>query len=176
MVDLLEFINPGIIALLSINIILLVAILWMNLSTKRKLRNLTNKYNRFMTGSENRNMEELMEECIAGVKEIKAKSKEVDNHINYLERNLMMAMQKTGVVRYNAFENVGSDLSFSIALLDSGDTGLILSSIFSRDSSITYAKPVIKGKSNYPLSAEEMQALDIAKKSHGERLYKEKIT
>jgi hypothetical protein len=145
----------------------------MNLSTRSKLKKLKSKYSKFMNGLSDRNIEELIDTCIYGINKVEDKNKDIEKHINYIERNLMQCIQKVGVVRFNAFENVGSDLSFSIALLDNNETGLVISGIYSRDSSATYAKPIVNGKSKYILSTEEVQAFDIAKKSHGERLYTE---
>ena len=59
-------------------------------------------------------------------------------------------------MRYKAFEDVGSDLSFSVAILDSYNDGIILTGIYSRHDSVTYAKPVDKGISRYELSEEEV--------------------
>ena len=71
-------------------------------------------------------------------------------------------MQKTSMVRYKAFADVGSDLSFSIALLDGNDNGAILTSIYGRNESTTYAKPIDKGMSRYDLSEEEKKVLEQA--------------
>jgi len=60
---------------------------------------------------------------------------------------------------------VGSNLSFAIALLDGNDNGIVLNGIYSRESTTTYAKSIINGQSKYALSAEEIQAIDIARKS-----------
>jgi len=81
-----------------------------------------------------------------------------------LERDLQRCIQKVGVVRYNAFDDVGSDLSFSIALLDDNDNGVVISGIYSRESSTTYAKKIVNGTSKNPLSAEELQAISESKK------------
>ena len=75
---------------------------------------------------------------------------------------LILLIQKVGVVRYNAFENTGSDLSFALALLDNKDNGIVLNGIFSRESSNLYAKPVISGKSSYSISEEEEKAIEKA--------------
>ena len=64
---------------------------------------------------------------------------------------------------------MGSELSFSIALLDNFSNGFVLTSIYGREQSISYAKPIKDGKSLYPLSVEEMQAIDRAIK--GEAYY-----
>ena len=162
--------SPEILLAVAINFFLVFILFLMNLSTKSKLKKLRNKYNRFMSGiSSSGNIEGMLEESITKVHEIVSKNKEIENQINQIERTLMTCIQKVGVIRFNAFDNVGSDLSFAISLLDDSDNGIVLSGIYSRDSSSTYAKPVVGGKSKYPLSAEELQALDIAKKIYRER-------
>lgn len=72
------------------------------------------------------------------------------------------SIQKVGMVRFNPFGNVGGDHSFSIALLDSKDNGVVLSGLYLREGARVYSKPVASGKSEYPLSDEEKQALEKA--------------
>ena len=76
-----------------------------------------------------------------------------------LGSKLARCLQRLGVVRYNAFEDVGSDLSFAIALLDSGSNGVVISSLYGREESRVFAKPVVAGDSPYPLSEEEREAI-----------------
>lgn len=147
-----------------INCIMLIA----NIKKTNKIKV---KYNRFMNGLSDRNIEELLETCLSNTNSVSAKNREIEHKINDIERQLIQCVQKVGIVRFNAFDNVGSDLSFSIALLDNNDTGVVVSGIYSRDSSSTYAKPVSGAKSKYTLSAEEIQAIDIARKSNIERSY-----
>lgn len=73
---------------------------------------------------------------------------------------------KTGMVRYNAFRDTGSDLSFSLALLNEHNDGVVLNGIYARDMSNIYAKPIEGGKSKYALSDEEKQAIEIAMKNN----------
>lgn len=141
----------------------------------KKTNRIRSKYNRFMNGLSDRNIEELLEKCLESVNNVNAKNRDIELKINEIERTLLQCVQKVGIVRFNAFDNVGSDLSFSIALLDNNDTGLVISGIYARDSSSTYAKPVSSGKSKYTLSAEEIQAIDIAKKTNVERNYTNQI-
>lgn len=150
--------------LIAVNFFLIFILLIMNISNRIKIKKLKSKYNRFMNGLSGQNIEELLENCIEKVNSVGLRNREIENHINSIERNLFNCLQKVGVVRFNAFDNVGSDLSFSIALLDNNDNGLVLSGLYSRDSSSTYAKPIMSGKSKYALSAEELKAIDIAKK------------
>ncbi len=159
-------ISSGLAIILGVNFFLIIILLLMNLSNKSKLKRLRTKYNKFMNGLSGRNIEELLENCINNVKEVNDKNKEIENHLSLIDRNMVQCIQKKAIVRYNAFDNVGSDLSFSIALLDNNDDGFVVSGIYSRDSSSCYSKPVIGGKSKYALSAEEIQAIEIARKSY----------
>ncbi|MGI6365713.1 MAG: DUF4446 family protein [Bacillota bacterium] len=70
------------------------------------------------------------------------------------------------LVRYNAFDKTGSDLSFTLALLNDQMDGFVLTSIFGREDSRVYAKPLLGGKSQYALSQEEQQAIKAAMKNN----------
>ncbi|MGC9395268.1 MAG: DUF4446 family protein [Anaerolineae bacterium] len=72
-------------------------------------------------------------------------------------------IQGHGVVRYSAFENVGGDQSFSLALVDAHGNGAMLSGLHRRDDTRIYAKPLTQWRSSYSLSAEEQQALGRAR-------------
>ena len=75
---------------------------------------------------------------------------------------LQRAVTRMGIVRFSAFDGMGSDLSYAVALLDSHDNGVVLYSIFGRDESRGYAKPVEGGHSSYTLTQEEKEALKDA--------------
>lgn len=119
-----------------------------------------------MNGLSGANIEEVLEDCIEKTNGVIGKNKELEYQLNTMKRNMYYCVQKIGVVRYNAFDNVGSDLSFSIAIMDNNDDGVVLSSLYSRDSSSTYAKPIAGGKSKHALSAEEIKAIDMARRTH----------
>jgi len=76
-----------------------------------------------------------------------------------LERELQTCVRTPGVVRFNAFDDVGSDLSYSCALLDAKGNGVVLSGLFGRHEARTYAKPVKGGESSYHLTDEEKEAI-----------------
>jgi len=135
------------------------------ISIKVKLKKIVNRYNKFFFNSEKYNIEKLVEENIGLCHDIKNKNKDIESRINYIERNILQCVQKIGIVRYNAFDNVSSNLSFAIALLDGNDNGIVLNGIYSRETTTTYAKAIIKGQSKHTLSAEEIQAIDNAKKN-----------
>ena len=152
--------------LICINFFLIFILFMINLSNKSKIKRLKSKYNRFMDGLSDVNLEEVVFDCIDKADGVVSKNKELEYHLNELERSLYYCIQKVGIIRYNAFDDVGSDLSFSIALLNNNDDGVVISSLYARDSSSTYAKPVTGGKSKYALSAEEIKAIDTAIKQH----------
>lgn len=124
------------------------------------------KYIRFMkklgSGS---NLDEMLREYLRDVKEIKRDNSEIKAYYTKLDSDMAACIQKVGLVRYNAFKDVGSDLSFAMALLDGNDTGVVLNGLYGSESSNIYAKPVKGGKSSYQLSEEEKYALEIAEQT-----------
>ena len=157
--------SPEILIAILFNFFLIIILFIMNLSSRSKLKKLKAKYSKFMSGlSSDNNIEEMLEEYLIKVNEVESKRREMEKQINHLERNQVQCVQRVGVVRFSAFDNVGSDLSFTIALLDNNDDGVLISGIYSRDSSATYAKPVVAGKSKYAMSSEKIQAVDIARR------------
>ena len=102
------------------------------------------------------------------VKHIEVESKRIGSLskiVEDIEENNLYNIQKVGLVRFNPFAETGGDQSFCLALLDGEDSGLVISSLHSRETTRIYAKPVRKGKSaGYDLSAEEKQSILKAKK------------
>lgn len=100
------------------------------------------------------------------VERVEKQNAEILNQINILDKDLENCVQKVGIYRYSAFQDTGSDLSFTLALLDEHDNGVIFNGIYSREMSNIYAKPIEGGKSKYTLSEEEKIAIDRAIKSY----------
>ena len=147
------------------NILLTIGLFISFIIVNLKFKKINKKYSKFFKNSNDSNIERLVEDNIDLCHEITNKNKEIENKINLIERNILQCVQKIGIVRYNAFENVGSNLSFAIAILDGSDNGIVLNGVYSRESTTTYAKAIINGQSKYTLSAEEIQAIDMAKKN-----------
>lgn len=89
----------------------------------------------------------------------------LNQEIIHLKEQTDRCIQKVNITRYNAFSDTGSDMSYSIAMLDNYNNGVILTSIYGRNESVTYAKPIESGNSKYPLSVEEEMVLDRCLKS-----------
>ncbi|GKX68449.1 DUF4446 family protein [Inconstantimicrobium mannanitabidum] len=151
--------SPYIIIGLSIIVTLLLIIVLIQFST---LNRLDSRYRKMMRGTKNKNLEDLVNSYLDKVDESNSNSKIALDEIANLKNKTQNCIQKVSVIRYKAFEDVGSDLSFSIALLDEKNDGLILTGIYARNESITYAKPIDKGISRYDLSEEEVTVLNEA--------------
>ena len=111
------------------------------------------------------NLDEMLKAYVLEVEAIKQDNAEIKHYYTKLDQDLASCVQKVGLVRYNAFENVGSDLSFAVALLDGNDNGVVLNGLYGSESSNIYAKPIKNKKSSYQLSQEEEYALEIAEQT-----------
>lgn len=128
-----------------------------------KFSSLNKKYKNFMVKLGNgKNLEEDLETYMYRVNKVEKQNAEITNQVDLMDKDLRKCIQKVGIVRYNAFKDVGSDLSFALALLDEQNNGIVLNGIYSRDMSNIYAKPIENGKSKYVVSEEEAQAIQKA--------------
>jgi hypothetical protein len=130
--------------------------------TQGKIKKSKEKYNSFMRGLTGVNIEDLLIRIDKDIREMERDINLIESNISSLDTKLTFAIQKIGFIRYNAFDGIGSELSYSIALLDNFQNGFVLTSIYGRESSISYAKPLKNGECNIPLSAEELIAIDRA--------------
>ena len=140
------------VALLSTTIILLV-----------KVGSLTKKYNAFMKGSDGYTLESTILNRFKEIDVLKEESKYTSEKLNIACDTLITAYQKIGIVKYDAFKEMGGKLSFSLCLLDDENNGFILTSMHTREGCYTYVKEIIKGESFVVLAAEERRALEEAK-------------
>jgi len=150
---------PFILAAMAIIIIILFIMVLVSLSSISRLET---KYRKLSRGIENKNMEEIINGYLDRVEEVAKEGNEIKALYDSMDQKLKGCLQKVSVVRYRAFEDVGSDLSFSVAALDERNNGLVLTGLFGRNESTTYAKPIDRGISRYDLSSEEKQVLKEA--------------
>ena len=128
-----------------------------------KLFSINKKYKTFINKLGNgNNIEEDLENYMYRVERVEKQHAEIRGLINTIDTNMANCIQKIGIVRYNAFKDTGSDLSFALAMLDEKNNGVVLNGIYSREMSNIYAKPVENGKSTYTISEEEQQAIQKA--------------
>lgn len=124
--------------------------------------NVENKYRKLMRGASGKNIEQMLNARIEDIDNANLNSERALKAIDNLNEKMKGCVQKVSIVRYKAFEDIGSDLSFSIAMLDDNNDGIILTGIYGRQESTTYAKPIDKGISRYDLSEEEIAVLNEA--------------
>ena len=105
------------------------------------------RYRKMMSGATGDNLERLLMGHIDEVRHVVEENKRLDTENRRIDELLQKAVTRVGIVRFRAFEDMGSDLSYAVALLDAHDNGVVMSSIFGREDSRSYAKPIVGGKS-----------------------------
>jgi hypothetical protein len=104
-------------------------------------------------------------ELLAQFKELKEQFAKLSLEMENLKKDGLVNLKKIGVVRFNPFSEMGSNQSFSAAIMDSGNNGLVITSLFNRSENRVYGKPLKNGGSEYPLTDEEKEAI---KKAQGQ--------
>lgn len=132
-------------------------------SMNKKLKEFRKSYLALQSYMKGNSLDELLGEYLAEVKKIREGLAQSEKRIEQTEVKLRSSVDRAELVRFNAFNNMGSDLSFALALLNQEGDGVVLSSINSREESRVYAKPIVKGESTYHLSDEERQVITKAK-------------
>lgn len=107
---------------------------------------------------------ENFKQLLKRFKNLEGKFGNLSERLEDLRKESKFSVQKLGIVRFNPFSEVGGDQSFSIALLDGNDNGIVITSLYSREGNRVFAKPIKKGKSEYSLSEEETKAIQRAMK------------
>lgn len=152
-------VTENIAVLVAILFFLILVLLVLLIKANKKVQHLQKNYDFFTKGKDNIDIEQLLTLTLSEVRSAKSEAAGLSERYEVLREQLKGCVQKVGVVRFNAFDNVGSDLSYSVSLLDEKNNGVVLSSIFGRDENRCYAKPITAGISEYPLSEEEKAAL-----------------
>lgn len=112
-------------------------------------------------------LDTVYEKTVDRVEQLSGQLNETNHELDALAGLLRSKVSTAQVLRYNAFSDSGSDLSFSVALIDDDANGVVISSIYGRDESRSYAKPIERGQSRYTLAEEEQYVLDSALAKRG---------
>lgn len=140
----------GIIALLG-----LIYALW-------KIRALSMLKNTFFAGHTGQDLEDVILQLSQKFSANKEELLILNNHLSQLKNEFQHAVQKIGVVRFNPFADGGGNFSFTMALLDGLNNGVIITSMHGREQNRIYSKQIINGKSDSQLTEEEEKAIFIA--------------
>ena len=123
-------------------------------------------YDKFMKKlGKGENIEEMLKNHLEKVEFVHKQNEEILDYCRKIDNDFGKTISKIGIIRYSAFKDTGSDLSFTLALLNKHNDGVVLNGIYSREMSNIYAKPIKNAESTYTLSNEEKQAIQKALES-----------
>lgn len=153
--------DPGflIMGIFVLVLLLLIIVIRLNMNLAR----LKNKYNLFMKGHDGKTLEKSMEEKFKAIDYLVRNDKENKDEIKEIKKKIKDGYQKIGIVKYDAFHEMGGNLSFALTMLDDRDTGWLINAMHSREGCYTYIKEIVKGESYIELSEEELESLQRAK-------------
>lgn len=147
------------IAIMAGVMLILFILLLVNMGKTRKIRK---KYEAFMQGKNAESLEDTLILRLQQVEELLENEKQNREDIQLITDSLKSTFQKIGMVKYDAFHEMGGKLSFSLALLDQKNDGFIINAMHSREGCYTYIKEILNGNSIIVLAEEEKEALAIA--------------
>jgi hypothetical protein len=143
--------------------LVVIVLLFLMFTQLFKLNRLRRRYEQMMSGSGVDNLENLLIDLKVQLDRLEDDHGQQRQMLESTLNKMQSVKGHVGLVRYNAFGERGSDLSFSVAMLDDHSDGVVLTSIYNRDNSYIYAKPLKQGDSSYSLSSEEKEAITLAK-------------
>lgn len=139
--------------------VLVILLLLSQLILYRHFKAVSRRYKLLTRGPSGADLEQILHQYASDVKNLEQLARELAQEQNLIKVQVAESINNIGLVRFNAFENMGSDLSFSLSLLDRKGDGVVLTGLYGRDETRIYAKPVRKGTSDYSLTEEEQQAI-----------------
>ena len=142
--------------------IMLFILILLTISLFRRMKRFESSYVTLQTFMSGQQLDILFQEFIHRVNEQGGTLDECDKRLTLVEQKMRAGVDRAELLRFRAFENIGSDLSFALALLNQEGSGVVLSSIYNREESRVYAKPINEGNSTYPLTDEEKQVINRA--------------
>lgn len=155
----LEYVLIGLAVAVVVVLILLVVVLC-------KQNKLNKRYDAFMSGKDGKSLEDGLVKRIEQIEKLQVKVNAQGKDIEAIFSELELTFQKCGVVKYDAFNEMGGKLSFALTLLDKKNNGFIINSMQSREGCYTYIKEILDGKSYIDLGEEEKKSLEMALSNH----------
>jgi len=139
-----------------------IILLIITISITIKYNKLRQSYRAFMRGRDGRNLEQILSIKFAEMEDISRLTKKNHLDIKDVYRRMSTHYQKIGIVKYDAFLEMGGKLSFALTMLDEKNSGWIMNVMHSRDGCYTYLKEIVKGESFIALAEEETESLERA--------------
>lgn len=144
--------------LLLANFVLTLEVLFLFIATHKRLE----RYRYLFKGNEDRDLESVLINLSESSHLLRDDLNKLEERVAGNQIREEMHLQNWALIRFKAFQNTGSDQSFALALLDAVGDGVVLSSLFGREESRVYCKPIERGQSIYPLTDEEKEAIRTA--------------
>ena len=155
----LGYLAIGILVLAVLTVVLLILLI-VQISKTNKLKK---RLDQFLLGKDGASLEQDILKLYDDNQFLRELEEKDRNDIDTIFKRMQTMYQKMGLVRYDAFNQMGGQLSYSLALLDENDNGFIINSVHSTEGCYSYSKEIRNGDNNITLSAEEAEALAIAK-------------
>ena len=150
-------IDPGVILILMM--LMIIVILVMQVKNSFKMNRFLKKYKSFMRGKDGISLEKTILRNMNDIDMLMESSKNHMEEIRQLKEIQLHTLNKTAIVKYDAFKEMGGKLSFALAMVDPENSGFVMNAIHSREGSYTYIKEIVKGESYIALGEEEKEAL-----------------
>ena len=115
----------------------------------------------------NKKEPENFEEILISFQELKREFKKLSKKVAIYQKKSIDSIQKVGMIRFNPFSEVGGDQSFSVALLNDNNDGVVITSLYTREGNRVYGKSIKNSQSEYQLSEEETKAIEQAINKNG---------
>lgn len=147
--------------MIALAVICLISIILL-IITLCKLKGLRRRVDALTRGKDTESMEDIMLNFFERIESLEDAEQKMHRDIREIKENLKITYQKTGLVKYDAFREMSGALSYSLALLDKENNGVLISSMYSREGCYTYAKDIVNGECKINLSEEEAEALKQA--------------
>jgi len=147
---------------LIVLVVLLLALAGVTWSLARKVRRMNNRWRDLMDGAKGDNLERLLYDHLRERMQIQSRIDGVADQVRVLEEKMMGTKRHLGLVRYDAFEDVGGNQSFAMALYDDRGDGALVTGLIGRSDCRVYCKRLVGGRSERSLSQEEQRAIQDA--------------
>ncbi len=147
--------------MIALSIICLISIILL-IITLCKLKTLRRRVDALTRGKDAESLEDIIVNFLERVESLEEGEEITRAALSAIKDNLKITYQKTGLVKYDAFREMSGALSYSLALLDKENNGILISSMYSREGCYTYAKDIVNGECKINLSEEETEALKQA--------------
>lgn len=157
--NLIETNSAYIILALAVLVVILLALVIYNML---RINKLNKKYEEFMSGKDGKSLEDVILTRFKEVDELKVSNNINKKQIAMINEELLSTYKKVGIVKYDAFNEMGGKLSFALAMLDKTNNGFVMNAMHSREGCYTYIKEIVKGESYITLGEEEKTALEQA--------------